>query len=293
MNTNTKKSGFVKALLAAALTVGAVTMAFQGLAQAVLAAEIGKEDKVVTAYPTEALLTPPESKSNAPDGYVKQAYTLVDNALEYYRDKKPTSLDLTREEAAEIGVQGLYRVFGLNMGGKVIEMAYNPAADGLRATWEGVWWINGHKRSPESDVASYSFSVDAISGELHSVFHDRVLSGQTNTGFDIKLSQNAKEFETLAREQAIRSGAIQGNVKTVEYAGQGMAGNDPEISFDITGENGQRARLQFSRYDKALLAVVYDAGVKQMEVDVINAEDFAKRAEEYFRLHPDAVSYEE
>ena len=82
------------------------------------------------------------------------------------------------------------------------------------------------------------------------------------------------------------AGSHKGAVKTAKYEGQGFANNDPDISFSLTGENGDRAQLRFSRHDKELLAVTFNAGMKDMDVAEQEAEDFAKRAEEYLRQHP-------
>lgn len=51
-------------------------------------------------------------------------------------------------------------------------------------------------------------------------------------------------------------------MKSVEYNGQGYANNDPTISIDITGENGEIALMSFSRYDKALLGISYNTEYK-------------------------------
>lgn len=283
--------GNAKALLAAALTIGAATSAFWGLTQVALAAQVGKPQTVQTSYPSGQAAG--EQKKSQSVSNEKPTYRLVDNDLEYYRDKKPTSLDISREEAAERGVQGLYKVFGLDMDGKEIELAYNPAQGGHRATWEGNWWPDGRKSGPEAYVQSYGFSVDAVSGELHAVSHSRVLSQETNTGFDAGLSRSSGEYGGLARELAVKLGAVQGKVKTVDYAGQGTSNNDPDIFFNITGEGGERAQLRFSRFDQELLGVTFDPGMKEMDVSIRDAEEFAKRAEAYFKLNPDAATYEE
>ena len=111
--------------------------------------------RIETHIEPEDRLCAPENA--LPDGYVKPDYQLADNDLEYYRDKKPTSADLSREAAAELGVQGLYRVFGLDMNGKTIEMAYNPAQNGHRATWEGNWWPDGKKKQLRGICAGLLF----------------------------------------------------------------------------------------------------------------------------------------
>lgn len=288
-----RNSGFIKNLVAAACIIGGGTLLFQGTAQAALGMETNRSETVSTSYPNDVVAMGKMQDSALPEGYVKPDYQLVDNQLEYYRDKKPSSAELTREQAAELGVQGLYRVFGLDMNGKVIEMTYDPAQDGHRSTWTGNWRPNGPKSSSEAYVEVYSFCVDAVSGELHSVLHDRVLDGSVNTGFDSGAAQNTGDYEALAKEAAVRLGAIKGTVNQVEYEGQGVTCNDPDIFFNLTGQGGDRAQLRFSRYDKELLGITFDAGMKEMDVSERNAEDFAKRAEEYFKQNPGAESYEE
>lgn len=290
---NRRKTDFVKNLMAAVCIIGAGTLVFQGAAHVALGMESGRKEAVPTSYSTDFTVMGKMEDSTVPQGYEKPDYQLVDNALEYYRDKKPTSADLTREQAAELGVQGLYRVFGLDMNGAVFEMAYDPAQDGHRATWTGTWRPDGPKSSNEAFVQCYSFIVDAVSGELHDLLHDRVLSGSSNTGFDSSLNQNTGDYESLAKVMAIKLGAIKGAVSKVEYQGQGMANNDPDIFFNLTGEGGDRAHLRFSRHDKALLGVTFDAGMKEMDVSEQQAEDFAKRAEAYFEQNPGAESYSE
>lgn len=290
---NQRKMDFVKSLVAAVCIIGAGTLAFQGAANAALGVESGREETVATSYSKDLAVMGKMQDNALPEGYVKPEYQLVDNDLEYYRDKKPTSADITREQAAELGVQGLYRVFGLDMNGKVIEMTYDPAQDGHRATWSGSWWPEGPKSSAEANVPCYYFTVDAVSGELHNVIHDRVLSGNANTRFDSGLNQNSGDYESLAKEMAAKLGAIKGNVQKVEYEGQGVVNNDPDIFFNLTGESGDRVQLRFSRHDKEFLGVIFDAGMKEMDVSEQAAEEFAKRAEEYFKQHPEAESYEE
>lgn len=48
------------------------------------------------------------------------------------------------------------------------------------------------------------------------------------------------------------------------------------ISPSASGENGTGPSLRFSRHDKELLAVTFNAGMKDMDVAEQAAEDFAK-----------------
>lgn len=288
-----RRKDFLKTMLATTCTIGAVTLGFQGLSQAALAAELRKTETVATDYSINSNVVGFTKQTQVPKSAGKPSYTLVDSDLEYYRDKKPTSLDISRETAAEIGVQGLRNVFGVDMNGKEIEMSYDPAENGYRAKWNGTWWVNGKKKSESDSAVSYYFCVDALSGKLNSLIHDRVLKEGTAGGFNKGLEKNSGEFEALAKQKAVELGLLESPVKTVTYEGQGMANNDPDIFFNLTGENGERAQIRFSRFDKALLGVTYDIGMKEMDVAIKNSEDFAKRAEEYFKQNPNATSYEE
>lgn len=287
---NRKKQGHGKNVLTAAVTVGAMTMAFLGLTQAALAAEMGGAETVSTSYAGAQAA----ARQTAFTGEEQAApYTLVDNSLEYYRDKKPAAGHLSREEAATVGAKGLQAAFGVDLDGAVIEMAYNPAHDGYRANWEGIWWPDGEKESGALYVHSYSFTVDALSGALCTVGHGRVLEGALDAGFDAGLQQNAAAYETAAKEWAEKLEVVPSGVLAVDYAGQGATNNDPDISFLVTGLNGERARVMLSRYDKALLGVTYEAGMQDLDAAEQNAQEFAARAQAYFEAHPEAAAYEE
>ncbi len=286
-----KKQGHGKSVLTAAVTVGAMTMAFLGLTQAALAAEVGGAETVPTSYAAQTQASAGQTASAS--GEQTANYTLVDNDLEYYRDKKPAAGHLSREEAAAVGAQGLQTAFGVDLDGAVLEMAYNPAHDGYRANWEGIWWPDGKKEDGALYVHSYSFTVDAVSGALSTVGHGRVLDETADAGFDAGLQQNAAAYEAAAKEWAEKLALVPSGVLTVNYAGQGATNNDPDISFLVTGLNGERARVILSRYDKALLGVTYEAGMQDLDAAGQNAEEFAARAQAYFEAHPEATTYGE
>lgn len=265
--------------MAAACLIGGITAAFHGFTAAAVAAEDQKVQVVPTSYSMDGLISlASSSKPEQP----KANYTVGDNPLEYYQDKKPTAADISRDEAAAIGAKALQDVFQIDLNGKKLVMGYNPADGDYRAYWSG-----------ETEDLAYFFDVDALTGEVMGVQLSRTLSGNVQAGFDISLEQNSQEYDALVQSTAEKLNAVGGKVREIVYKGQGSAGNDPTISFLATGENGQRAFLTFSRYDKAFLGVNFERGVQQMEASERAAEDFAKRAEEYFAANPGATTYEE
>lgn len=84
----------------------------------------------------------------------------------------------------------------------------------------------------------------------------RTLNEKVSVGFDAALAKNPQEYVALAKKLAEEYNVVHGAVKSVEYNGQGYSDNDPSISVDITGENGEIALMDFSRYDIALLGIV-------------------------------------
>lgn len=53
--------------------------------------------------PTAYTLPAAPETSTVPEGYQKAAYTVVEDPLDYYKDKKPSEKDLSQEKAAEMG----------------------------------------------------------------------------------------------------------------------------------------------------------------------------------------------
>ncbi|WP_310602309.1 hypothetical protein [Anaerosporobacter sp.] len=241
-----KQKNFLKAALAAAVIIGSTTVLQQGFAQAAVS-----NDSIYSQ----------STQKNAAEGYKKANYTVVDDNLPYYRDKKPTAKDITRDTAAEIGAQAFWEVYNLDLEGKTLEMAYNPATEDNRATWVGTWWIDGKGKSTQN----YFFSIDAETGELHSVQYSRTLKKKVSTGFDAKLAKNPEAYEALAKSMAEKYNAVHGSVKSAEYANQGVSSNDPTIDIRVTGENGEQAQISFSRYDKTLLSISYDSWCQEAD----------------------------
>jgi len=250
-----EKKGFKQAVLAAAVITGASTLLFQGVILAATAAEFKKTDTIPTSYANYTAGSSTVAQNSLPAGYKKAKYTIGAIDLEYFRNQKPTSKDMTKEAAAEIGAQALWKVFGLSLEGQVIEMGYQQPTESLpRSSWYADVVIDGKR--------SYCFSVDSVTGELFDIARERTLDKKVSVAFDPVLDKNPQEYLALAKQLVEKYNVVHGPVKSVAYNGQGYSNNDPMISLDITGENGEIALMTFSRYDKALLGIGYNGSYK-------------------------------
>lgn len=270
----TNKSGdkhFKKSVLAAAMIIGAGTMIFQGFTQVAAAVEYDKTNTVPTSYASYMDQSSDMAKNNLPEGYKKANYTVKDLDLEYYRNQTPTSKDMAKKDAAEIGAQALWSVYGLSLEGQVVEMGYQSTTDSCpRSTWYADVLVNGER--------CYYFEVDSVTGELFGIGHSRTLNKNVSLAFDAALDKNPQEYAALAKETAEKLNVVHGAVAAAEYNGQGYSDNDPTISFNIKGENGEVALMTFSRYDKALLGIGYSASYKYTLKQIEKFEQKAQNA---------------
>lgn len=270
MKANQLKTKSVKkTIVAAAAIIGASTLLFQGLTQAVTAAEFKKTTTIATSYASYPTDSPAAPQNNVPEDYQKANYSVGNINLEYYRNQTPTSKDMAKEDAAEIGAQALWEIFEQNLEGQVIEMGYQQPSESLpRSSWYADVLIDGKR--------TYSFSVDSVTGEVLSVVHGRTLKEKVSVAFDAALDKNPQEYVALGKKLAEKYNVVHGAVKSVAYNGQGYSDNDPTISLDITGENGEIALMTLSRHDKALLGISYNGSYKpHLEFH----EEFMKRME--------------
>lgn len=256
-----------KTVLAAALVIGASTMGFQGLTQIAAAAEYNKTNSIPTSYVSYRDQSAKTVQNSLPEGYRKANYRVSAIDLEYYKNQTATAKDMDKEDAAEIGAQALWSVYGVNLEGQVIEMGYQPANESLsRSSWYADVLINGER--------SYSFSVDSVTGELLSVVRDRTLKEKVSVAYDAALAKNPQEYIDLAKKAAETLNVVHGAVTSVQYNGQGYSNNDPSIQLDVKGENGEVALIVFSRYDKTLCGISYNSEYKYTleMIDRINQE---------------------
>jgi hypothetical protein len=255
MEAKKTKGKCVKNTVFAALLIGASTMVFQGLIQTAMAAEFNKTNTIPTTYVSYAKQSSAAVQISIPKGYKNANYTVKDSELAYYKTQKPTSKDMDMKDAAKIGAQALWNVFKVDLEGQVIEMGYQPATTHLpRSSWHGDVLMNGK--------LGYDFDIDSVTGELFGITHNRTLDKKVSVAYDKVLAKNPQKYAALARTTAEKLNVVHGKVASVEYNCQGYGNNDPDITFNIKGKNGEAASMTFSRYDKALLGISYNAAYK-------------------------------
>lgn len=239
--------------LLAGLTIPAMAAEGTGLEPLPISGSTAQQTTAVYSKKAQLPLT-------APEGYQKKAYKVADDPLEYYQNKKAPKDAVSRDDAAERGAQMLWELFGLDMTGKTVYMGFDPGSESYpQPTWSGDV-RDGNSRTPQDD--DFTFTIDAVTGERLCAAMGRTISEKVNLGLDSALAKNPAAYLDLAKKAAEKHSILGEKIKTAEYNCQGYSGNDPDISIDVTGENGAAANLVFSRYDKALKAVSYPKDVK-------------------------------
>jgi hypothetical protein len=249
-------NGLKKTILTAVAAIGTSAILFQGVTLAVTEAEFKKTTTIPTSYANYTASLLQAAPNSLPEGYTNANYTVGEIDNEWYQNQMPTSKDITKENAAEIGAQGLWEIFDLNLEGQVIEMGYQQASESYsRSIWTAEVMINDEK--------SYYFTVDSVTGELISLGLFIPLDEKVHPAVDAALDKNPQEYVALAKKLAEKYNVVHSTVKSVEYIGQGYItdGNGsyaPMINVDIMGENGEVAAMDFSRDDKALVRIGFN-----------------------------------
>lgn len=257
-----KKHKMNRTLLGAAGIIAASSMLLMGLTEGVMAAELSKTDEITTTYNTAPSAV---TKNSMPEGYEKANYKVVDNPLT--KDKyQPTSKDLTKEEAAELGAQALWEIMGCDLEGTTFYMGYDPGGETFpQATWSGDIRF-GEFEKPDGTPGTYSyyFTMDAVTGNMFTISTGRILDADVPLGMDKNLIDNPGEYGDLAEDLVVRY-HLMDTVKSVAYGGQGYADNDPSITIEVTGTNGEKANLSISKYDKKLVGIEFSENIRIRE----------------------------
>lgn len=260
-----KQKNILKLTAATFAIIGAGTILFNLAAEVTLAADNGKVETVPTSYQVADRLetalpnVTEDGKGKESDG-VKVNYTLSMDSL---NTGTPTDTDLTMEEAAEAGAQYLRNIFGLDLEGAYVYMSYYPGTETFpRAFWSGDVLFQ-KEQTPES--TRWTYMIDAVTGELFNLDYGRQIDVSVPLGYDAALEKDYGIYAELARKKTGNCKLIDSSVDRVEYNCQGYSGNDPTISVDVIGGNGEIVNMTFSRYDQAFLGLITDTSRKVTE----------------------------
>lgn len=175
----------------------------------------------------------------------------------------PTDTDLTMEEAADVGMQYLETLFGLEPEGAYAYMSYTSGTETFpRAFWFGDVLFE-KEQTPES--TRWTYMIDAVTGELFNASYGRMLDASPSLAPDPALENNYEVYANLAREYVQRCALMESPVAAVEYNCQGYNGNDPTITVDVVGENGEVVNMSYSRYDHEFLGLITDTSLRISE----------------------------
>lgn len=267
-----KQKNILKLTAATAAIIGAGTILFYSVSEVTLAANERKVETVATTYqvPGSSETVWPvqgekeekeeEKKEANREEKVKANYTV---SLDILNTGTPADTDLTMEEAAEIGAGYLKEIYGLDLDGAYVYMSYYPGTQTFPRPFWSADVMFEKEQKPES--TRWDYMVDAVTGELFDISHARQLGVSVPLGIDAALERDYGQYAELAKKKVTECKLIDGSVNRVEYNCQGYQCNDPTITVDVIGENGEIVNLTFSRYDQAFLGLITDTSRRVSE----------------------------
>lgn len=276
---NRKNRRFGK-IAAAVLAVSSISAGIFGLVAEVSAqAGLNGAEQIPTSYHVPTALPVPEitgtdageedsheatdeSRNKADKGAVAGADSNTGAAVNYHvsmsslNTGEPTSIDLTMEEAAALGMKYLEDIMGFDREGANVYMCYNSGTETFpRAFWDGDVRF-GEEVLTDDDT--WHFFIDAVTGELFTIGCTETLDVDVPLGYDASLETNYGVYAELAKEVAKRCNLVGGPVREVKYGTQGCSSNNPDITMEVYGEGGQMAILSYSRYNQRFLGLITD-----------------------------------
>lgn len=238
--------------------IGAGTIFFNTMSETAMAARAGQLETIPTSYqvPDSRVVVSPEP--DAKDGQAQKVNYSV--SMDSLNTGTPTDMDLTMEEAAETGTQYLREIFGLDLEGAYVSMMYYPGT----VTFPRPFWSGEVVFEKEKTLEStrWNFMVDAVTGELFNAGYGRHLDANPSLSPDAALVKDYGIYAELAEKITVEHKLMSSSIGRVDYNCQGYDGNDPMISVNVIGENGEMLTMSFSRYDQAFLGLITDTSIR-------------------------------
>ncbi len=259
-----KRRKNLKLTASAFVLIGAVTLLFHTAAKAAAAASLSGKEEVRVAYPVSA------ESGTAPEEESRKAKSSYHVEMDSLNKGTPEKTDLTMEEAAEAGISYLEEIFERDFTDANVFMMYDSGTE----TFPRAFWVGDvlFEREQKQESTRWTFFLDAVTGELFIASFGRMLDVTVPLEPDYALENDYGIYEKLAREFAERFHLVEGEISSVSYNCQGYSGNDPTISLNVEGKNGETALVDFSRYDQKLLGVGTDAERRIREDALENLE---------------------
>ncbi|MCM1127808.1 MAG: hypothetical protein NC429_15215 [Lachnospiraceae bacterium] len=262
-----KQKNIVKLTAATFAIIGAGTILFYSAAEVTLEANAGRVESIPTSYQVSNSLETslPMSKIEGEDsGNVNYSVS-----IDSLNAATPTDMDLTMEEAAEVGRGYLSSIYGLSLEGAHVYMMYYPGTETFpRAFWCGDVLFQ-KEQTPES--TRWTYMIDAVTGELFNICYGRKLDTNVPLGYDAALEKDYSVYAELAKKKTAECELINGSVDRVEYNCQGYSANDPTITVNVISKDGEIINMSFSRYDQTFLGLITDTSRKITESALENA----------------------
>lgn len=244
-----KHKNSLKLFASAVAIIGIGAVIFNGTTDTVMAASLKSAETVPTNYQV-----PSTTAAAVPEGYEKAGYRVF---MEDLSVDTPTAADLTMEEAAESGAQYLWKIYELDLEGANVAMMYSLGSGSFpRASWMGTVYFSDEWTA---ETTHWTFWIDAVTGELFSVNYSEHLNVKTSLAADPSLETNFDSYAELTKKQVELCGLMSRPVSRVTYNGQGYTGNNPDVTFNAIGENGETVLMTFSRYNQKLLGITTDS----------------------------------
>ncbi len=247
--------GYLKIAAAALIVSGISAGGFGMAASAAAKASLDSVQKIPTSYQVPTIISGLDvpSVSETEKTRATLQYHVMESSL---NAGTPTETDLTMEEAAALGMKYLEDIMGFNLEEANVYMIYNSGTE----TFPRAFWSGDVRFGEEvlTDNDTWSFFIDAVTGELFNIGCTETLDVDIPLGYDASLETNCGIYAELAKDVAERCNLLGGKVTEVKYGSQGYSSNNPDITMEVYGETGQMAIISFSRYNQRLLGIITD-----------------------------------
>ena len=228
-----KLSEIMKVAAASVLSIGVFSMAFMGINSVALAAATNGTQSIPSAVETVNI---PDNLP--PENFQSPAITVLEETNEANNVERNAHA-LTSEEAAEIGAQYIWEVFGESIDNTTIIMTYSNWQGMTRTYWQGVVMSNsGAELLDNKDLLSglvyHRFEmIDVNSGEVIDMSERSYISRETGY-VTVRFVTSGEDAEISSRHISVR------NVIADAVSGEEIDAGERVFAFMIDAGTGER-----------------------------------------------------